>query len=165
VTYQLTVTFNQLATVPSDGPDTLTLADVANKFLADKATEIRPATLREYTRLLQRDAMPVLGTRSAGDVKPVDVKRLLEGIKGQGSKINVYAVLRHLYEWAISELLIEPPNPVAALKRPKRPAKLPRVLTDDELRLVCMHATGCTIMDVSRAFSFSRVADARRSAV
>ena len=88
--------------------------------------------------MLHREVLPYWGHRKAFDITSRDVLTLLDRIVERGAPIQanrVLALIRKLYNWAISRDLIEH-NPCIQVKPPGKEHQRDRVLTEDEIRLV-----------------------------
>jgi len=102
----------------------------------------KPSTIYGYQSLLRKHVLPVLGDKRLADITPTTITECLAGIgqkreKGRGPKIlNVYTLLRHMFEVAMEYDLI-PSNPVRKkLHRPKYRAKEKPVLTPAQIGLI-----------------------------
>jgi integrase len=114
-----------------------TMADLSTQYL-DMYAKVHKRSWREDARLLHREIMPNWGHRRAFDITRRDVISLLDRIVERGAPIQanrVLALVRKLYNWAISRDLLEH-NPCFQVKPPGKEHQRDRVLTDDEIRLV-----------------------------
>lgn len=84
---------------------------------------VRPATLADYRRDLDRWALPFFGTRRLSEIEPQDVKRFAAHLRDAGlspARVrNVMAPLRAMLATAVEEGLIRH-NPAASLRLPTR---------------------------------------------
>lgn len=104
--------------------------------------KIHKRSWRDDARLLSREVLPDLGPRKGYDVSRRDVIALLDHNVERGAPTQakrVLALIRKLYNWAISRDLLEH-NPCLQVKLPGKEHQRDRVLNDDEIRLV-WHAT------------------------
>jgi integrase len=114
-----------------------TVAEIAAQYIEMHA-KIHKRSWRDDARLLSREVLPALGPRKAYEVNRRDVIAFLDRIVGRGAPIQanrVLALVRKLYNWAISRDLLEH-NPCLQVKPPGREHQRDRVLNDDEIRLV-----------------------------
>ena len=84
---------------------------------------VRPATLADYRRDLERWALPFFGPRRLSEIEPQDVKRFAAHLRDAGlspARVrNVMAPLRAMLATAVEEGLIRH-NPAASLRLPTR---------------------------------------------
>ena len=119
-----------------DARHTPTMADLADQYLGMYA-KVHKKSWREDVGC-STIIMPNWGHRKAFDISRRDVIALLDHIVERGAPIQanrVLALIRKLYNWAISRDLIEH-NPCIQVKPPGKEHQRDRVLTDDEIRLV-----------------------------
>jgi integrase len=101
------------------------------------AKRMRASSLREISRVFERDVKPVLGARSIRDITRRDIRELLEQIVDRGAPIHANHVLSYLgtmFKWALSNDLVET-SPAVGLQRPSPAVERDRALDDDEIRL------------------------------
>ena len=118
-----------------------TMADLAAQYL-DMYAKVHKRSWREDARLLHHEVLPNWGHRKAFEITRRDVIIFLDRIVQRGAPIQanrVLALIRKLYNWAISRDLLEH-NPCLQVKPPGKEHQRERVLNDDEIRLV-WHAT------------------------
>lgn len=85
--------------------------------------------------LLRLYATPVLGTKPLHDITRADIRAVLQKAKGKvATSRNLFAVLRRLFRWAVSQGDIDV-SPIAGMEPPPLPVKRDRVLSDQELKL------------------------------
>jgi integrase len=85
--------------------------------------------------LLRLYAIPVLGAKPLHEVKRADIRAVLQKAKGKvATSRNLFAVLRRLFRWAVSEGDLEV-SPLTGMEPPPLPLKRDRVLSDQELKL------------------------------
>jgi integrase len=113
------------------------MVDLAAQYL-DMYAKVHKKSWREDARLLHHEVLPNWGRRKAFDITRRDVIALLDHIVERGAPIQanrVLALIRKLYNWAISRDLLEH-NPCLQVKPPGKEHQRDRVLYDDEIRLV-----------------------------
>ena len=113
-----------------------TFKSLAERYLADKKSELRPRSLVETTRYLQSSAYfgPLFNMAAEAVTRSHIADRLLI-IKrdcGVTTAIRARSNVSAMFAWAIGAGLLEN-NPVIGTKRPKEPEPGERVLTDEEL--------------------------------
>jgi integrase len=132
-----------------------TVADLARDFLERHASQLRPATAREYARIVEREILPTLGPLKARDVARADVTALLDAVRdrivrerleraearGEDEAAapepvmpnRVLAVLSAMYSWGVDKDLV-PANPATGKRKPTPERHRDRHLTDAEVR-------------------------------
>ena len=84
---------------------------------------------------LKRYAVPVLRSKPLPDITRSDIKAVLDQLRGKvASRRKLYAILRRMFRWAVSEEDIDR-SPLEGMEAPPIPASRDRVLADWELRL------------------------------
>jgi integrase len=120
-----------------------TIAELAAAFVKDcnerKRKPLRPRTLSEYARTLNRDVLPLWGSRSlsAGGIKRREIEAVLTGIAAEYPvKANrVAAVLHGLFSWGVKRGFVDV-NPCTGIERPAETVERERVLDASELRTI-----------------------------
>ncbi len=85
---------------------------------------------------LDRHVIPVLRDKPLPELTRADVKDVLDRLRGKiATRRNVYAILRRMFRWAVSEGDLER-SPLEGLEAPPLPQSRDRVLADWELELV-----------------------------
>ena len=110
-----------------------TMADLAVQYL-DMYAKVHKKSWREDARPLHHEILPTWGYRKAFDITRRDVIALLDRIVERGAPIQanrVLALVRKLYNWAISRDLLEH-NPCLQVKPPGKEHQRDRVLSHDE---------------------------------
>jgi integrase len=118
--------------------DRLSFRSVTDEYLALKAREVRPKTLREITRYLTGPAFKPLHGMPVDKVSRKDVaSRLIAIIREHGPIVaaKARAALSTLFMWAMQTGLIEH-NPVIGTIQPREGKPRERVLSDDELAAI-----------------------------
>lgn len=85
---------------------------------------------------LNRHALPILRDKPLPELTRSDLKEVLDKLRSQtATRRKLYAILRRLFRWAVSEGDLER-SPLEGLEAPPIPQSRDRVLADWELRLV-----------------------------
>lgn len=107
------------------------------KTFVDDCLKVRwKASHKDGDALLRLYAIPVLGSKPLHEINRADIRAVLQKAKGKvGSSRNLFAVLRRLFRWAVSEGDIDV-SPLTGMEPPPLPTKRDRVLSDAELKLV-----------------------------
>jgi integrase len=116
---------------------TPTVTDLATQYLEIYA-KVHKKTWRDDARLLAKEVLPVWGTRKAYEIRRRDVIALLDHLVERGAPVQanrILALVRKLFNWAISRELIEA-NPCLQVQTPSKAHQRDRVLSDDEIRTV-----------------------------
>lgn len=78
---------------------------------------------------------PILRDKPLPDITRSDIKAVLETLRGKAaSRRKLYAILRRLFHWAVSEESLER-SPLEDVEAPPNPPSRDHVLADWELRL------------------------------
>jgi len=113
----------------------LGFSDYADRFVEDCLKERWPASWKDGKGLLDGHAKPVLRSKPLPDVDRADVRAALDHAKGKvATRRNLFAVLRRLFRWAVSQGDLEH-NPLEGMEPPALPKSRDRVLADWELKL------------------------------
>ncbi|MGQ0643625.1 MAG: tyrosine-type recombinase/integrase [Gemmatimonadaceae bacterium] len=96
-----------------------TVAALAELFLTNRRKRVKPSTVAEYRRLLDRDILPTLGDSRVNNVSRRDIERLLASMEARPAVANnVHVVLRAMFTYAIDhELRADGKNPCARIRR------------------------------------------------
>jgi integrase len=111
-----------------------TVGELVEGYL-EKWARPRKRSAAEDERILRKDIVPAWGRRKAKDIRRKDVIALLDAIVERGSPIaanRTLAVVRRMYNWAISRDLVEA-NPCHMVKAPGKETRRDRVLSDGEI--------------------------------
>lgn len=101
------------------------------------------ASAGEVEAMLRAYALPVLKAKALPDITRADVSAVLRPLRGKpASHSKLFAVLRRLFRWAISEGALTTGSPMADMETPPPPPSRKRVLKDWELLLVWNAAEG-----------------------
>ncbi len=109
---------------------------VAREWL--KRDQADKRSLKEVTRIVEKELIPEWGQRSIRDIRRHDILVLSDRIADRGATTmarRVMAYVHRLFRWAKSRDLIES-NPATDLPKPGREVARDRVLTDAELAAV-----------------------------
>jgi integrase len=124
---------------PAPKEDGDRLVDIVAKFDARYLKVKKVAGLRdraEYLRILNQQVLPLWGERPIAEIKKRDVNDLLDTLRDRGLTGGVnktFAVVRKLFNWAVSRDMIEV-SPCGGIEAPAPIVRRDRVLTSDELR-------------------------------
>ena len=114
----------------------LNFESVAREWL--KRDQADKKSLKEVTRIVEKELIPEWGQRSIRDIRRHDILVLSDRIADRGATTmarRVMAYVHRLFRWAKSRDLIES-NPATDLPKPGREVARDRVLTDAELAAV-----------------------------
>jgi integrase len=90
---------------------------------------------REVERIVNREMIPVWGTRAIAEITRRDILDLIDGIADRGSPImarRVLAYVHRLFKWSVGRGIIDT-NPATDLPKPGSETKRDRVLSDEEV--------------------------------
>ncbi len=107
----------------------------AARFVDDCLKVRWKASHADGEALLRLYAIPVLGTTPLHEITRADIRAVLQPVRRKVATCrNLFAVLRRLFRWAVSEgdLAV---SPLTGMEPPPLPTKRDRVLNDQELRL------------------------------
>ena len=106
------------------------------RFIEECLKERWRASWKDGKSLLEGHAVPVLKSKPLPEINRADVRAVLDHAKGKvATRRNIFAVLRRLFRWAISQGDLER-SPLEGMEPPPLPQSRDRVLADWELRLV-----------------------------
>ncbi len=114
----------------------LNFESVAREWL--KRDQADKRSLKEVTRIVEKELIPKWGQRSIRDIRRHDILVLSDRIADRGATTmarRVVAYVHRLFRWAKSRDLIES-NPATDLPKPGREVARDRVLNDAELAAV-----------------------------
>jgi integrase len=114
----------------------LNFESVAREWL--KRDQADKRSLKEVTRIVEKELIPEWGQRSIRDIRRHDILVLSDRIADRGATTmarRVMAYVHRLFRWAKSRDLIES-NPATDLPKPGREVARDRVLNDAELAAV-----------------------------
>lgn len=113
-----------------------TVAELWTAYSTKKAPTLRPKTKGEYLRIMDAYVLPDLGALKAREVRPKDVKLMLNKVEARGISManRTRALVSALFAYAVDELIIES-NPVKLVRSIKGEAPRQRALAEEfELR-------------------------------
>lgn len=114
----------------------LAFSDYADRFVDDCLKVRWKRSHKDGESLLRLYAKPVLGNKPLPDITRADIRAVLNPVKRKTATCrNLFAVLRRLFRWAVSEGDIAM-SPLAGMEPPALPQKRDRFLSDVELKLV-----------------------------
>ena len=113
----------------------VTVQSLVNLYIDGWARPRKKSWKRDQAMLF-KDAVPVWGERKAKDITRRDVRELIAVITKRGPVMarNTLMVIRKMYNWAISEDLLEA-NPALGIPSPAQAKPRHRVLTEDEIKI------------------------------
>src|SRR5207248_1216995 len=96
---------------------------------------LRPRTLAEYKRIMKAYVSPELGTSKTTDVRPRDIKAMLNKVEKKGPVManRVRDLVAALFNYAADQFIVEA-SPVRPVRRPATEKPRDRALTETELR-------------------------------
>jgi integrase len=126
-----------------------TFRDLSVRFLDGNRDRLRPRTHKEWTRILNREILPILGSRPPMAVTRADVRALLAGIvvKAPTMANRTLEVVRRVFNWALSEDLVSS-TPCAGLLKPSPERRRDRVYSADEMRSIIAAIAGTELADL-----------------
>lgn len=86
-----------------------TMKELATLFLEGPAAKLKPRTLAEYNRELNRDILPKIGSMRVKEVTFDDLERLHKSIEKPVMSNRIHALLHRLFEFA-ERRQMRPPN-------------------------------------------------------
>lgn len=94
-------------------------------------------TLPHYERLLDAEILPAFGGRVPGGITRVEVRQWSEALAAKKPVVanRSFAIMRRIFEWALSRDLVES-TPFSGIHKPAQETARERVLSDDEIRRV-----------------------------
>lgn len=114
----------------------LAFSDYADRFVDDCLKVRWKRSHKDGESLLRLYAKPVLGSKPLPDITRADIRAVLAPARRKVATCrNLFAVLRRLFRWAVSEGDLDA-SPMAGVEPPALPQKRNRFLTDEELGLV-----------------------------
>lgn len=114
----------------------ISLSEIVDQWLEQDQAVKR--TMDQKRQAIDRDVLPVLGSRPLASITKADVRTVLGRIVGRGSPVSAnrtHAYMQRLFNWAVENDLVEV-SPIAGLKRPSAETSRDRTLTKAELAAV-----------------------------
>jgi integrase len=123
--------------------DAPTFGAIADKFLKESASRLKPNTLKTWRWILAAEVVPAIGSKRPEDVTKADVRALVARIAADRPTYanRVFELVRRVYTWALEREDVAA-TPCAGLRKPSPERQRDRVLTDDEVRKVWTAADG-----------------------
>ena len=108
-----------LAEIRQANRDAETLAEASQRFLIDHGPKLKPRSLEEYERLIDKTIIPALGKRLLNDITRADVTKFHTSLVATPRKANfALAVLSKIMSWAeLHKLRPENSNPCQKIER------------------------------------------------
>ena len=117
-------------------PADLAFDKYSERFVDRCLNERWPRSWKDAEAALDRHVIPVLRGKPLPEIGRAEVKDVLDRLRGRtATRRKVYAILRRMFRWAVSEGDIER-SPLEGLEAPPIPTSRDRVLADWELQLV-----------------------------
>lgn len=114
----------------------LAFSDYADRFVDDCLKLRWKRSHKDGESLLRLYAKPVLGNKALPDITRADIRAVLAPARRKVATCrNLFAVLRRLFRWAVSEGDLDV-SPMVGVEPPALPQKRDRYLTDEELALI-----------------------------
>lgn len=113
-----------------------TVADVMVLFVKGHVSRNRSSD--ETVRIIERDILPLWGSRSIHSITKRDVVSLIDGVVDRGAPImanRVFAIVRKFFNWCVGKAILEA-SPCLALQAPGQERARDRILDDDEIAAV-----------------------------
>lgn len=109
----------------------ITVAEASEEYL--KSLTIRPRTRADYTRLLTKRILPVIGTRRLSELSASHILNVTDPLRDRPAECrHAHAVVSAFLSWCVPRHLSQ--NPMAGLKMPVPASTRSRVLTIEELK-------------------------------
>jgi integrase len=142
-----------------------TVADLADRFLSEHATRLRPKSAHEYRRILAHDVLPTLGRHKVKGVTFTDIDRLHRRISTAApyQANRCLAVLSKMFALAV-RWHMRPDNPCRDVARNKEHGR-ERYLTEDELARLLAALDSYRDQRVAAIFRLLLLTGARRGEV
>jgi len=107
----------------------------ATRFVDDCLKVRWERSHKDGEALLRLYAIPALGNKPLHEINRADIRAVLGKAKGKvATSRNLFAVLRRLFRWAVSQGDLDV-SPITGMEPPPLPVKRDRVLSDTELKL------------------------------
>jgi len=125
---------NDPATKKAKDRESDTFKTLAEDYL-ERYAKPRKKSWGEDQRIIDNKLVPVIGRIKAKDVKRADVRALIEKVSTTAPYYanRVLACVRKIYNWAISQDLVEM-NPCQGIPAPGKESRRDRVLSEDEIK-------------------------------
>ena len=113
-------------------PRSIRFSEALDLFVATHCAEIK--TGDEYERLLKRDVLPALKSKTLDKISSHDIQDVLDRLS-PSMKYHCFSYLRAFFTWTIQRSYLDV-SPLLRLKRPSKGKGRERILSDRELRAV-----------------------------
>lgn len=123
--------------------DALTVAGLVDRFI-ERYAKTKLRSWKDYKAVIDRDVIPAMGDRPAGEVTRTEIANLLDRVAARAPILanRLQNTISSVFSWALSEGLVST-NPVTGLRKRTKEVAKERVLTDEEIRRF-WGATGTT---------------------
>ena len=126
-------------------PEKIALGEYLERWLAHRAEQVRPTTLRRYRQLLTAHVVPEIGAVELARVRPTHVQQVHDAMLAKGlapaTRLQCHATLGATFRTA-QEWGLVPTNPVRAVRRPRVDRAPSDVPTVEELHRLLDAASG-----------------------
>lgn len=103
-------------------PSNMTVAEFSERWLEHQEARLRPLTHDRYTRLMQREILPVIGRVQLSKLRPAHVQQLLDRMTKRGAAPRTVLQARAVLGSAVSTAVawgLMTMNPVRSVKPPR----------------------------------------------
>ena len=119
---------------------TVTFEDAVALFLSNCEQRNKPRTVADYRALFRRHFVAKFAKRSLTDISTHDVSRIIDSLKATPTEQNhAHTALSILFTWTCRRGYLAS-SPMTRLQLPARLAPRARLLNDEELKAVYLHA-------------------------
>jgi integrase len=112
-----------------------TVEGIADEFLKRHVANLKPRTIEEYTRPVEKLIKPQWGHRAPKDITRADILALLDDVAEKSGPIaanRTLSLVRKFWNWAVERGIVDS-SPAGAIKPYAKERSRDRVLTDDEI--------------------------------
>jgi integrase len=115
--------------------DALSVAGLIDRFI-DRYAKAKLRSWKDYKAVLDRDVIPAMGERPAGEVTRAEVADLLDKVATRAPVLanRLQNTISSVFSWALSEGLVTV-NPVTGLRKRTQEMAKERVLSDSEIQI------------------------------
>lgn len=118
---------------------TVKFEEALDLYIVNHVETLKKSSAYEIKRLLNKHFRPKLRHEKLGDITRATITTITNGlVKKPALARHAHTSITGFFRWATDQYLDQ--NPVLGLKPPAKLNKRSRVLTDDELRAVYLHA-------------------------
>lgn len=125
------------AVIALHAPQTAKMAPPVNETIETylRSLNLKPGTLREKQRLLDKHFRTRHGSTSIADITTRHITNILDELRPTPSEaLHVYRALKAFFNWAVQRDLIDQ-SPIGKLQPPSKDKARERILSHDEIRL------------------------------